>query len=169
MREQFQRAFSDLTASPDLVKRVRENPGSLRESYELTDLEWRRLAAIVNQPGMECNCILYRANRLAPIVLNLPDLCKALDKDLRPLLSDYWAQQAQLSDNFWIEANDFCEFLRGKIAEGFVSSNVSATLEREQSAVIEQLVQIYPERYDGNSGVGSDHHFLSPKATNIKA
>jgi hypothetical protein len=147
MREQFQRAFSDLTASSELVKRVRVNPDILHERYDLTDLEWRRLTAIVSQPGMECNCILYRANRLAPIVINLPDLCTALDKDLRELLSEYWVQHTQLSDNFWIESYDFCDFVRRKIASGIVSETVLATLEVEQSVVVEQLIQIYPERY----------------------
>ena len=147
MREQFQRAFSDLTASAEFVKRVRVDPEILNERYDLTELEWRRLTAIVSQPGMECNCILYRANRLAPIVINLPDLCKALDKDLRGLLSQYWVQHKQVSDNFWVEAYDFCEFVKRKIAGGVVSKTLLETLTREQGVVIDQLSQIYPEKY----------------------
>ena len=147
MREQFQKAFSELTASSDLVRRVRAEPDILRELYDLTDLEWRRLAAIVSQPGMECNCILYRANRLAPIVINLPALCKELGKDLRALLSEYWVENAQLSDNFWVESYDFCEFVRGKVATGVVAENVLTALEREQLVVLGYLTQIYPEKY----------------------
>lgn len=149
MREQFQRAFSDLTASSELVKRVRTNPELLNKRYDLTDLERRRLIAIVNQPGMECNCILYRANRLAPVVLHLPDSCKALEKDLRSLLSEYWARPFQISDNFWVEAYDFCEFVKGKIKAGVVSTTVLDTLEREQAVVGQLLAQIYPEKYGG--------------------
>jgi hypothetical protein len=151
MREQFQKAFSDLTASPELVKAVRENPEILMERYDLTDLEWRRLAAIVKQSGMECNCILYKANRLAPIVINLPDLCKTLEKDLRSLLSEYWAQYPQVTANFWIEANDFCEFIKEKVAKGLISETVLTILVREQSAIVAQLTQIYPEKYGSYS------------------
>jgi hypothetical protein len=147
MREQFQKAFSDLTASSDLVRLVREKPELLREDYDLSDLEWRRLVGIVKQPGMEANCILYRANRLAPIVINLPDLCKELDADLRPLLSEYWVANRQLSDNFWVEANDFCEFVKGKVESGSVPETVLPALERERSVVAGFLAEIYPEKY----------------------
>jgi hypothetical protein len=58
MREQFQRALSELTASADLVKIARADPEVLSERYDLSELEYRRLIAMVNQPGMECNCIL---------------------------------------------------------------------------------------------------------------
>jgi len=149
MREQFQRAFSDLTASSELVKQVRKHPDLLDERYDLTDLERRRLIAIVNQQGMECNCILYRANRLGPIVTNLPDSCNALQKDLRSLLSEYWARPFQISDNFWVEAYNFCDFVKGKIKTGIVSTTVLDTLEREQAVVGQLLAQIYPEKYGG--------------------
>jgi hypothetical protein len=148
MREQFQRALSELTASPDLVRRVRSDHGVLLDLYDLTDLEWRRLAVIVEQPGMECNCILYKSNRLAPIAINLPDLCKELDGDLRALLSDYWAENAQLSTNFWVESYEFCEFVRRRILNGSVSPDVLATLEREQEISLSYLRQIYPEKYE---------------------
>ena len=151
MREQFQKALSELTASPDLVKRVRARPDLLREIYDLTDLEWRRLAVMVNHPGMEANCILYKSNRLAPIAVNLPDLCKELDKDLRLLLSEYWAENTQLNTNFWVESYDFCEFVKGKVTSGVVSESILPTLEREQAISLAYLVQIYPEKY----GVGT--------------
>jgi hypothetical protein len=147
MREQFQKALSELTASPELVKRVRKNPNILREQYDLTGLEWHRLNAMAKQSGMECNCVLYRANRLAPIVINLPEFCKAVERDLRSIMSEYWGKYPQIGANFWIEANDFCEFIKEKAANGEVSETVLPILEREQSAVVAQLAQIYPEKY----------------------
>lgn len=147
MREQFQTAFSDLVASPDLVKQVRRDPDMLRERYDITELEERRLIAIANQTGMECSCVLYRANRLAPLAINLPDLCKELGTQLRELLSEYWIQTSQISDNFWVEAHDFCQFVRSKVSAGVVPGSVLSTLEREEAAVIGQLAEIYPERY----------------------
>ena len=147
MREQFQKAFSDMTASADLVKRVRKDARILRESYDLTDLEWRRLSAIANQPGMECNCILYKSNRLGPIAINLPDLCEELHDDLRALLTEYWAENTQLNTNFWVESYTFCEFVRRKVESGLISKTVLPTLDREQAISLDYLAQIYPEKY----------------------
>ena len=136
-----------MTASADLVKRVRSQPEILRGLYDLTDLEWRRLAAIASQPGMECNCILYRSNRLGPIAVNLPDLCTELHSELRMLLSEYWTENPQLSTNFWVESYQFCQFVRRKVASGVVPETVLPTLDREQFISLEYLKQIYPEKY----------------------
>ena len=78
----FQRALADLTASPALCRQVRDAPETLRHRYELTDKEWRRLCGIVASKGMEANCMLYRANRLAPVALNLPETCEAIRDEL---------------------------------------------------------------------------------------
>src|SRR5258708_39790890 len=69
----FAQALADLVASPPLCREVRAHPSRLSECYELTDLELRRLVDMANQRGMVCNCTLYRANRLAPLALNLHD------------------------------------------------------------------------------------------------
>lgn len=148
MLDQFQLAFADLVASPELVSQVRVDPKVLRDRYELTDLEWRRLIGVVNQPGMECNCMLYRANRLVPVALNLPDLSKVLRNDLRDLLSEYWAHNTHTNDNFLIEAYHFCVFVEDKINAGFISGKrVLPVLKREMAAISKQLEEIYPERY----------------------
>jgi hypothetical protein len=68
MLADFQQALADMVASPRLCREVRANPTSLSNRYCLTNLEFRRLVDMVNQRGMVCNCTLYRANRLAPLV-----------------------------------------------------------------------------------------------------
>jgi hypothetical protein len=152
MLDQFQKAFADLIASTDFVIQVREKPDSLRSLYDLSDLEWRRLVSVVNQPGMECNCMLYRANRLTPIAMYLPDLCKALGEDRLPLLSEYWARHTHTSINFLSDSHRFCEFVEEKIADGYpVADTVPPVLEREKALLTEQLAEIYPERYSPGS------------------
>jgi len=69
MLVEFQQALADLTASPDLCIQFRREPAILHQRYELTEREWRRLVGIVQHPGMACACIVYRANRLAPLAL----------------------------------------------------------------------------------------------------
>jgi hypothetical protein len=128
---EFQQAFADLVASPQLCINVRAQPELLRQQYQLSDQEFRQLVAVVNHPGMECNCMLYRANRLAPLALNLPELCKALGKDLPQTLSRYWATYRNGDSHFLLESQRFCEFVETLLSAGEFDENVRHALERE--------------------------------------
>lgn len=132
----FQTALADLTASPALCRAVRVEPELLRDCYELTDREWRRLAAIAASKGMEANCMLYRANRLAPVALNLPETCTALGEALTPLISAYWESEPTTDVHFLVEADRFCRFLgaRDDLPEGAL-----APLQREHATVAGRL------------------------------
>ena len=136
MLVEFQIALADLTASPALCREVRARPEVLRERYELTDREWRRLSAIVAGKGMEANCMLYRANRLAPVALNLPDTCDALRPQLSDLLSEYWDAEPTTDVNFLVETDRFCWFLHDRL--DLPPSAVEA-LEREHAVVAGKL------------------------------
>jgi hypothetical protein len=118
MLVEFQQAFADLVASPELCIQVRANAELLNERYQLSPQEFRQLVAIVNDPGMECNCMLYRANRLTPLALNLPELCKALGAKLPETLSRYWAAYRNGDSHFLLECQRFCEFLEQLMADG---------------------------------------------------
>lgn len=107
----FQSALAELTASPLLCRAVRADPAVLRERYVLSDREWRQLTGIARSRGMEANCMLYRANRLAPVALNLPETCEALGDALTPLISAYWDGEPTTDVHFLIEADRFCRFL----------------------------------------------------------
>ena len=106
----FQTALADLTASPALVTAVRANPATLAR-YALTEKETARLTAIAASPGMHANCILYRANRLAPIALNLPETCTALADQLPALTAAYWVAEPRTDVHFLIEADRFARYL----------------------------------------------------------
>jgi hypothetical protein len=141
MLADYQQALADLTGSPELCVRVREDPALVHERYGLTDREWRRLVAIVQHRGMECACMLYRANRLAPLVLTLPDLCRALGADLRAVASDYWAAFPETNVHVFVEADRFCGFLRRQLAEGrALPAGVAAALDKEGGRVAAQLL-----------------------------
>ena len=102
MLVEFQQALADLTASPELCVRVRQEPSLLKERYELTDREWHRLVGIVRHPGMACACMVYRANRLAPLALNIPETCRALGKQLRAVVSEYWRLYPEGNVHFFL-------------------------------------------------------------------
>src|SRR3954452_10530315 len=129
----FQRALADLTASPPLCRQVRAEPQTLRDRYDLTDKEWRRLVGIVASKGMEANCILYRANRLAPVALNLPNTCTALRNDLNRLISAYWESEPTTDVHFLVEADRFCRFL---LTQPDLPSAATTELEREHAVVV---------------------------------
>ena len=53
MLAEFQQALADLTASPDLCNRVRQDFEVLRRNYDLSEREWRRFCAEIlgDAPG----------------------------------------------------------------------------------------------------------------------
>jgi hypothetical protein len=136
MLVEFQRALADLTASPELCREVRREPAILRQRYQLTEREWRRLTAIAGSRGMEANCVLYRANRLAPIALNLPDTCKALGETLTQHVSAYWDSEPITDVHFLVEADRFGQYLRRQPG---LDPAVASALEREHGLVAGKL------------------------------
>jgi hypothetical protein len=132
----FQRALADLTASPALCREVRREPEILRDRYDLTDKEWRRLGGIAASKGMEANCMLYRANRLAPVALNLPETCEAIRDDLNGLISAYWESEPTTDVHFLVEADRFCRFLQDQPG---LAREARAVLAREHAVVAAKL------------------------------
>ena len=146
MLADFQQALVDLTASPELCLRARQDPSVLRDSYRLTEREWRRLTAIVMHPGMECACIVYRANRLAPLAMNIPLTCRELGADLRGVVSEYWAAFPEGNVHFYIETERFCRFLEAKLAEGRTfAPGLPSVLARESAIITAALEESYTE------------------------
>jgi hypothetical protein len=119
MLVEFQQALADLVASPEACRRARANPEQLRLRYDLSPREYDRLVAMINQKGMAWNCMLYRANRLAPLVLNLPELCRGLGPRLGPLLSEYSERYPNTNVHFYLECYRFCRFIEAKLDEGY--------------------------------------------------
>jgi|SRR5215472_10088067 len=138
MLVEFQQALADLTASPELCVAVRQQPSLLKERYELTDREWRRLVAIVGHPGMACACMVYRANRLAPLALNIPATCRALGKHLRTVVSEYWRMYPEGNVHFFVETDRFCSFLKAKLErdrDRSIAAEVGPVLARDAAAM----------------------------------
>jgi len=107
----FQTFVARMTADPALAAAVRADPSRLDGEPDLTALERRRLAGLAASRGMEANCMLYRANRLAPLALNCPDTLEALGDRLSGLLSAFWASEPETHVNFLVETDRFCRWL----------------------------------------------------------
>lgn len=146
MLAEFQQALADLTASPELCISARKDASILRQRYDLTDREWRRLTGIVNHKGMQCACIVYRANRLAPLALNIPQTCKALGGKLREVASEFWAVHPETNVHFFIETDRFCNFLEAKLKTSHdFPPEVAPILRREHAIVFAALEESYLE------------------------
>jgi len=119
MLADFQQALADMAASPQLCQVVRRKPDTLWHRYSLSAMEHRRLVEMVNSPGMSQDCALYRANRFAPIALNLPEVCRALGAELRGMVDEYWKAYPCADSNSLLECDRFCRFLRAKKLTGW--------------------------------------------------
>lgn len=148
MLADFQQALADLTASPGLCNRVRSEPAILNQHYQLTPREWTRLVGIVWHRGMACNCIVYRANRLAPLALNIPRTCKALGPQLRAVVDEFWSASPETNVHFYVETARFCEFLRSRIEAGMsFPRDVETALAQESEIVRAALCESRTEDY----------------------
>lgn len=136
----------DLIASPRLCRAVRDNPSVLRSAYQLTDREAQRLAQLARDDGMAAACSLYRANRLAPLVMNLPRTCRSLGELLRPLLDEFWTLFTETNVHFFVESDRFCTFLKARISEGLtVPAAARVALAEEATAVRDALAESHLE------------------------
>ena len=117
MLNDFQQALAEITASPRLCVAVRRNPELLAERYQLSEREQRQVLATANHPSMECTCSLYRANRLAPLVRNLPRTIAALTERLEPVLNDYWEAHPWPHRYGSLESERFCRWLEPLTAD----------------------------------------------------
>jgi hypothetical protein len=144
MLVEFQQALADLVAGPELCREVRANPGQLRQWYDLSPREYERLVAMANHPAMECNCMLYRANRLAPLAMNLGEFCRTLGPRLGPLLSEYSVRYPNTNVHFYAECDRFCQFIIGKMEKGYeLEPQVKAIFEREFAKIKLGLAATY--------------------------
>ena len=147
----FQTALADMTASPGFCRRVRRAPEILRDRYDLTDKEWRQLSTVASSKGMEANCMLYRANRLAPVALNLPETCEEIRDELESLISEYWESEPTTDVNFLVEADRFCHFLETRLD---LSPSAILALRREHTVLEAKLTA-------SRAAAGGWHHSLA--------
>ena len=146
MLVEFQQALADLTASPALTNRARQEPSFLRQRYQLTDREFDRLVGILRHPGMQCACMVYRSNRLAPLAMNTPETCRALGPELREVVEEFWAAFPETNVHFFVETDRFCRFLKEQIQLGRpFPAHVNEALARESALVAAALLESYTE------------------------
>ncbi|SEW06967.1 hypothetical protein [Chitinophaga arvensicola] len=118
----FQKALTDLIASPQLCLQLRHDPAAILSRYDLTSRERVRLQAVVRQKGMSVSCTLYRVNRITPIYTMLPYTCFLLGPQLIPLVEAFWAIDNRSDLQFKREITIFGEFILGKLMVGDIEN-----------------------------------------------
>ena len=90
--------------------------------------------------------MVYRANRLAPLAMNVPDTCKALGQSLRPLVEEFWELNPETNVHFFIETLRFCRFLQAKLETGYpFSEDAINAINRESKSVADALEESLTE------------------------
>lgn len=114
----FQKALTDLIASPQLCLQLRNDPQAVLLQYDLTNRERLRLRTVVYQRGMSVSCTLYRVNRITPVYTMLPYTCFLLGAQLMPVIEEFWAIDNRSDLQFKREISIFGEFLLQKLLSG---------------------------------------------------
>ena len=114
MLADLQQAMADLVASVARVQAARQDPEAWLAGYDLTAPERRRLAGFLAQPGLALGCMVYRANRLAPVAMHLTALCRAIGPGLRDVMDAFWLAHPHSEPNPLLECARFCDFIDGR-------------------------------------------------------
>lgn len=120
--QEFQRATAEFVASPERCVRARADFNAEIAGYSLTDRERHRLQAILNHRGMSANCMLYRINRLVPILEVLPRTWRLLGPAAEPEVHAFWRRCPDAMPQYAEEAKRFGTWLEEKVASGELSA-----------------------------------------------
>ena len=139
MLADFQGALADLVASPALTLEVRADPGLLHRRYALSAREARQLEGVARNRGMSANCMIYRANRLAPLAIEAPRTCEALGEDLHDVLCAFWAATPDAQAQFLPEASRFLAYVEEWAAARAAEHPARAVAAAERASVEQRL------------------------------
>jgi hypothetical protein len=116
--QEFQRATAELIASPERCLRATADFEAEIAVFDLTDRERRRLRAMLRDPGMSANCMLYRVNRMVPILEVLPRTWRLLGSAAKTELQAFWRSVPETMPQYADEARRFGAWLEGRIGSG---------------------------------------------------
>jgi hypothetical protein len=115
---EFQRAIAELVASPQRCVRARDDFEAETLRFALTERERRRLHAMLNESAMSVNCMLYRVNRMAPLISALPLTCSHLGAAFEAELNEFWRTHPDAIPQYGAEARRFGVWLEQRVSNG---------------------------------------------------
>lgn len=119
---EFQRALSEMLMSPAFRTRVADeagNAGGALSSFDLSDKELRRLAALARDVRLKTGTLLHRSTRLSMLSNTLPRTVRVLgSRGLKELTHAYWGEHPPYSAFFVQEGTRFGRFALERLATG---------------------------------------------------
>jgi hypothetical protein len=146
MLADFQQALADVSASAEWCSTLRLEHDRILKFYNLTPRELRQFLAVLRHPGMECQCSLYRMNRLSPLMLNLPGTVASMGEQMMPVILAYWAAHPWPFSHGYVECERFCAWLRHAWPE-LMSGAASPAILREEELALNAAISAI--RMDG--------------------
>ncbi len=120
--EEFQKATSDLIASPELCRLLQKDPEAVLSRYGLSARDQRRLVDLVQQPGMSVNCTLYRFNRITPLYTLLPLTNFVMGEKFISEAELFWNSFTDSDPRFRQEVDRFGDFLFARLRDGRIDN-----------------------------------------------
>ena len=139
MLSDFQQALAEITALPERCLALRDDPSQLARHYTLSERERRQLLAVLHHPAMECACSLYRADRLAPLLRNLPRCLQALGEGLEGEVTTYWCAHPWPYRYSFLESERFLGWLQRHARSGSLTPALADAMREEGQALQERL------------------------------
>lgn len=123
---EFQKATSELIASPELCRLLQRDPSAVLGRYDLSSRDQRRLVDLVRQRGMSVNCTLYRFNRITPLYTLLPLTNFVLGERFISEAELFWNSFTDSDPRFRQEIDRFGEFLGQRLQDGQLENELLA-------------------------------------------
>jgi hypothetical protein len=139
MLSDFQQALAEITALPERCLALRDDPSQLERYYTLSERERRQLLAVLHHPAMECTCSLYRADRLAPLLRNLPRCLQALGERLEGEVTAYWRAHPWPYRYSFLESERFLQWLGQRQSEEPMHPALAVALREEGLQIRERM------------------------------
>lgn len=139
MLSDFQQALAEITADPELCERLQQDPTLVEESYCLSDRERLQLLAVMHHPAMACAGSLYRADRLAPLLRNLPRSLQALGERLEGEVIAYWRAHPWPYRYSFLESERFSRWLEPLSRSETAPAGLAEALQEEGREMRERL------------------------------
>jgi hypothetical protein len=137
---EFQRAVAEFAASPRRCARGRADFDTQTRDFTLTARERRRLRAILNDPAMSVNCMLYRVNRMTPLLSVLPLTCGHLARAIPEEFDEFWGAHPDAMPQFGAEARRLISWLEQRVTRRAIPAGPFLDAARFELAAFELLV-----------------------------
>jgi hypothetical protein len=165
-QQSFQATLSRMVLDPDFRDLLRTK-GIAAGANDLTEVERKRLATILDDKGLDATRKLHKSFRLTKLYSALP-LTRRLVRPTRlaELISSFWQANPPVSHYFIDEAIAFCDFLQDRIQSGLRVKYLAEIVRYERANLSLRRPQNANARESVNVEFGYDPIVLFGKLAN---